>query len=721
MKERILDIINDVSFKKMKLVDFKEALGSPSDYELKKALDELVYEGYLFLGQEQTYILASKKKIFRGKINIKKQGFGFLDLDDQSIFISKDNINGAFDGDIVVVKALYAASKELSLEGKVLRVVERATNFVVGRFLKGEPNSLIEVENQRFDCLVGPDDTLGAITDHIVKAEIIEYGFGFVKARVIKILGYVNDPGMDILSVCYQYDLQTSFSDDIYEEAALIADKVSAEEIKKRIDRRSEKIVTIDGEDAKDLDDAISVKRLDNGNFFLGVYIADVSYYVKRDSKIDQEAYLRGTSVYLVDRVIPMLPERLCNGICSLNEGVDRLAIACEMEIDSNGCVVSENIFPTVINSSARMTYTNVNKILEHDEELINKYHDLVPMFFDMNELSNILINARVLRGSIEFETKEPKIRVDENGFPLEIYLKPRGISEGIIEEFMLKANETVAKKLCQLELPFIYRVHETPDKKKIERLLNVIKNMGYSVSFLSKDLTPKDCQHLLSSLEGKKGADGINILLLRSMMKARYSEECLGHYGLALKYYTHFTSPIRRYPDTLVHRMIREFLFENKTSEDNIHYWINHLPDFSLYTSRCEKTAVDCEREVISMKMAEYMSGFIGKHYEGLISSLTSFGMFVELENGVEGLIHIGNIDYDFYEFDEQRMIIVGQRSKRYFQLGDKLIISVKAASKTNRTVDFNLVKAIDNHKIVTTNKAKKKKGGKHEKRRRK
>lgn len=706
-----MEIINDQSFNKLQYNAFLNIVGEQEG--LKKALDQLVEEGYL-LKKKNFYCNPSLYNVFRGQIQVKDKGYGFVTIEGHDdVFIPKNNVNGAFSGDIVLVQVCYEYDDDFKSEGDVIRIIERGAHTIVGTFKRGQGFNLIisDNPNDKFNILVKDEDSLGAMNDHKVKACISEYGPNYVYATVTKILGSINDPGIDILSVCYKYDLETKFSDEVYQEAASISDTIDESEIEGRIDRRDYTVVTIDGEDAKDLDDAVSVKRLDNGNFFLGVYIADVSHYVKRDSKIDQEAYLRGTSVYLVDRVIPMLPERLCNGICSLNPHVDRLVIACEMEIDQNGHVVNSHIFPSVINSNERMTYTAVNAILDNDEIMVARYQYLKSFFDDMADLASILSDARYLRGAIDFETKEPKFKVDEKGYPLEIYIKPRGIAEGIIEEFMLMANETVARTINQMNLPFIYRVHEAPDKKKINAVLNVIKNMGYKAGFLSDEITPRDCQSLLLSLEGKPGAEGINILMLRSMMKARYSEECLGHYGLALKYYTHFTSPIRRYPDTLVHRMLHEFLFEKKTNQENINYWINHLPEFALYTSQCEKTAVDCERDVISMKAAEYMEGHIGEVFDGIISSLTNFGMFVELPNGVEGLIHISKIDFDYYSFDEQRMIIIGEMSRRYFQLGDRVRVKVTNASKAAKTIDFGLVKSIDNHV-----KGKKKKGGKHE-----
>lgn len=716
MKNRILDLFKENELYSLLIKDIANLLDINDLNSISNALNELVNDGYLVF-KKNKYHLAKKFGIYRGIIQIKQQGYGFVTIEgkESDVFVPRDYINGAFNKDLVLVKINKNFYDDKKDEASVIKVLDRGTNYIVGEFKKGISfNQIISNDKSfNYDILVKESDTLGAIDGHIVKASIYEYQSNYVFAKVEKILGSKKDPGIDILAICYKYDLETKFSDKVYNEAKNIPTVVLDKDKEGRIDRRDKIIFTIDGDDTKDIDDAISVTKLPNGNYLLGVYIADVSYYVQKNTEIDKEAYLRGTSVYLIDRVIPMLPEQLCNGICSLNPDCERLAIACEMEIDLYGKVVNKEIFPTIIKSRYQMTYNNVNKIIDRNVELCKKYSDIVPMIMDMYDLSIILANKRFERGSIEFESQEPKIEVDKDGVPLNVYIKPRGISEGIIEEFMLMANECVAKTINKLGLPFIYRIHENPNPEKILNLIKVIKAMGHKVGFLSKNMTNKDCQSLLLAFEDKKEFSGINYLLLRSMMKAKYSEECLGHYGLGLEYYTHFTSPIRRYPDTLVHRMLREFLFEGKTNIENISYWENNLSEFARYTSMCEKTAVDCEREVNDMKMAEYMENHIGEVYEGIVSSLTNFGIFVCLDNGIEGLIHISNINNDYYEYDSERMIIIGKRSHKYFQLGDKLVVKVISASKDNQNIDFSLVKAIDTHQEV---KKKKKDGRKYE-----
>ena len=515
-----------------------------------------------------------------------------------------------------------------------------------------------------------------------------------VKAEVLEILGHKNDPGIDILSVVYKYDIVPEFAPDALAQAAEISTELDTESYEGRRDLRGETIVTIDGEDAKDLDDAVHVRKLDNGNYLLGVSIADVSYYVTEGSPLDREAYFRGTSVYLVDRVIPMIPHRLSNGICSLNPQVDRLTITCEMEISPKGDIVNHEIFPSVIKTTERMTYHNVNLILKgEDEELMKRYESLIPMFELMYELSQILRQSRYERGSIDFDLDEAKIIVDEYGFPTGVELRDRGIAERIIEDFMLAANETVAEHFHWMDVPFIYRVHEHPKPEKLERFYKLARALGYEIKGTKDHVHPKALQMITEAVQGKPEHAAINTMMLRSLQKAKYSEESLGHFGLAAEFYTHFTSPIRRYPDLIVHRLIRRYLFEQDLSNDTLTYYNSIMPEIGVQTSKRERDAIDAEREVEDMKKAEYMTQFIDEEFEGVISSVTKWGMYVELPNTVEGLVHVNDLTDDFYEFDEDNLALVGRRTKTVYKLGDIVKVVVAAASKEERTIDFQLV----------------------------
>ena len=466
------------------------------------------------------------------------------------------------------------------------------------------------------------------------------------------------------------------------------------------MDLRNEVIVTIDGEDAKDLDDAISLKKLDNGNYYLGVHIADVSYYVGEGTPLDKEAFARGTSIYLVDRVIPMLPHKLSNGICSLNPHVDRLTISCFMEVDSEGKVVDHEIVPSVINSTERMTYTNVNRILANDQAMQLQYSHVKDLFFLMEELASILQKKRFKRGAIDFDAKEAKVIVDNRGNPIDVVLRQRGIGEHIIEEFMLLANETVAEHFYWLELPFLYRVHENPKPEKLLQFANVAKTLGYTIKGSLENVYPNELSAIIEASKDTPEHTIISTLLLRCMQKARYDEQCLGHFGLADEFYTHFTSPIRRYPDLIVHRMIRRFIFENTVDKKTIRYYQELMPEIAEQTSYREREAIDIEREVDDMKMAEYMEKHLGEEFEGTITSITNFGFFVELDNTIDGLVHVTDLTDDFYYYDERNLRYVGQRNGKVFKMSDRVKVRVASASKKDRTVDFEIVGIKSNKK---------------------
>lgn len=632
---------------------------------------------------------------FEGLISITAKGFGFVSVEslEEDIFVEAFNIKTALHKDKVKVKVLSIEDNG-RLKGRIMTVTQRGVTDVVGTYVKGSRGARVIPDDVRFNVVikVEEEDNLGAEFDDKVKVTIKEYiDKGVVSAIVTEVLGNKDLPGVDILSMCLKHDIHTDFNHATLEESALIPDVISEQDLVGRRDLRECCIFTIDGADAKDLDDAVGVKKLPNGNFELSVSIADVTHYIKEGTALDTDAFARGTSVYLTDRVIPMIPKKLSNGICSLNPQVDRLTITCNMEFDLNGVVVKHEIFPAVIKTKHRMTYDDVTAIIEGDVDLRTKYSEYVDHFDLMLVMQKVLKRKRYLRGSIEFDVKEAKIKIDDNGFPVDIIYRDRGISEEIIEEFMLLANETVAERFEQLGLPFIYRVHEQPNEEKIARLYKMTRLFGYTIKGGKDDVHPKALQKMLEIVDGKKEAPMINKMMLRTMEKARYAPENLGHYGLAATYYTHFTSPIRRYPDLIVHRMIRTFLFE-KQGENNeiISHFNGVMPEIAEHTSKKERGAIECERDVMDMKKAEYMTQFIGEIFDGVISSVTKWGMYVELPNTVEGLVRLADLNDDFYNFNEETMTIIGRHRKHVYRMGDTVKIKVKAANKEEGNVDF-------------------------------
>lgn len=645
--------------------------------------------------EEGIYMQDMIGKSFEGQISITVKGFGFVTVPEleEDIFVEPFNIKQALHKDTVKVKILSVEDNG-RLKGRVLTVARRGVTDVVGSYVKGSRGARVIPDDVRFNVVIKVDeeDNLGAQFDDKVKVTIKEYiDKGVVSAIVTEVLGNKDLPGIDILSMCLKHDINADFNDATLEEAALVPDVIPKEDFEGRRDLRDEVIFTIDGADAKDLDDAVGVKRLENGNFELSVSIADVTHYIKEGTALDNDAYARGTSVYLTDRVIPMIPKKLSNGICSLNPQVDRLTITCTMEFDHQGCVVGHEIFPAVIKTKHRMTYDDVTEILNDDEKLRAEYAAYVDHFDLMLKMAEILKKKRHVRGSIEFDVKEAKIKVDDTGFPIDIIYRDRGISEEIIEEFMLLANETVAEHFEKLKLPFIYRVHEQPNAEKLQRLYRMTRLFGYTIKGDKDDVHPKALQKMLEVVGGKKEAPMINKMMLRSMEKARYAENNLGHYGLAATYYTHFTSPIRRYPDLIVHRMIRTFLFEKQDSNNEvINHWGNIMPEIAAHTSKKERGAIECERDVMDMKKAEYMTQLVGDIFDGVISSITKWGMYVELPNTVEGLVRLQDMKDDFYHFNEDTMTIIGRNRKHVYRMGDQVKIKVKAANKDEGTVDF-------------------------------
>lgn len=703
LAERLLEFMQEEAYKPLTVDELVEAFKMEDAEQFKlliKTLNHLEHEGYIVRTRTNRYGIPEKMNLIRGKISGHARGFAFLLPDEQGIndvFIPGNELHSAMHGDIVLVR-LSPTSKGNRPEGTVIRIIERGVKEVVGTFMDSKHFGFVVADDKRIpnDIFIPKGNTLGAVDGHKVVVKITKYPEGRMSAEgeVVEILGHKNDPGIDILSVIYKYGLPQAFPEDVLEHANSIPEEVAEADMLGRRDLRHETIVTIDGADAKDLDDAVCVRRLENGNYHLGVHIADVSHYVTENSPIDVEAYERGTSVYLVDRVIPMIPHRLSNGICSLNPKVSRLAISCEMEINAKGEVVRHEIFPSVIQTTERMTYHDVRLIVEdEDDDVKEKYRELVPMFLQMKELALLLRSKRMNRGAIDFDFKEAKVLVDEEGNPLDIVLRDRTIAEQIIEEFMLAANETIAEHFHWLKVPFLYRIHEDPKVEKLEHFFEFITNFGYVVRGTANTVHPRALQQLLDEVKDTPEETVISTVLLRSMQQAKYDPNCLGHFGLSTDFYTHFTSPIRRYPDLIVHRLIRTYLFEGKMDEQSQQHFSEQLDDIARQTSERERRAVDAEREVDDMKKAEFMEDKIGQEFDGIISSVTNFGMFVELPNTVEGLVHVSYLTDDYYHFDERHLAMIGSRTGNVFRIGDEIQVRVVQVNKEEHSVDFEIV----------------------------
>lgn len=668
--------------------------------ELTDELRKLTEEVIVYHSNKDKYMMLEKSHLRKGVMRTNKKGFGFVEVDnlDDDIYVAQDNMNGAIHDDIVLVEITSKMNLD-RLEGRVLKVIKRQVQRYIGEITfdaKGKGHIKLDDNKIKLNIEIPKDKTLNAVDGHKVVVELVKKLNNNLKyeGKVVEIIGHKNDPGVDILSIIYKYNINTVFPDDVKEEVANINMEVLPEEYHGRRDLRDQMIFTIDGDDTKDIDDAISIEKFANGHYKLGVHIADVSYYVKEGSPLDNEAMERGTSVYLVDRVIPMLPHELSNGICSLNPNVDRLAISCVMEFDSTGKQLDYEIFPSVIKSRIQMTYKKVNSILEKNV-VPEGYEPYADTLREMSELATILRKAKVRRGYINFDIDEAKILVDENCKPTEITVRERGVGENLIEDFMIAANECVATHIYFMNLPFIYRVHEVPKEEKIRSFLAFVSNLGYNIPGDIKDTKPTTMQKILKALEDKPEYKILSSLLLRCMQKAVYKPVNLGHYGLASTCYTHFTSPIRRYPDTTVHRLLRTYLFENKIDNTTIRKWEEKLVYIADHSSDRERASVDCEREVEDMKMAEYMENHIGEEFNGMISSVTSFGMFVELDNLVEGLVPLRDMP-DFFVYDEERMTLTGEKSHVKYTIGDKVRVKVVRASKEDKTIDFEVVKKV-------------------------
>ena len=697
MEDEILSLLSDDNFleRSIDLLAKKlECTSSEKFIQLVKLMNDLEESGKIVRNKYNHYYLPNQFGMVLGTV----------DGQEKDIFISPGNLKDAFNKDVVLVEINPIGDPEKP-EGKILRVIKRGQTKLVGEIKKGKREYYVEADDSKFNKPIYVDHAHlhGAVVGHKVLVEIKVYK-PVLKGNVEKILGHKNDPGVDILSIVYDHDAPVEFPKNVYDQIEDIPDTLDGIDISDRVDLRNEVVVTIDGDDAKDLDDGISLKKLANGNYYLGVHIADVSYYVKEGSPLDKEAFLRGTSIYLADRVIPMLPHKLSNGICSLNPKVDRFTISCFMEVNQKGEVVDHEIVPAIINSTERMTYTNVNKILDGDQALQLEYSHVKDMFFLMQELASILQEKKAKRGAIDFDVKEAKVVVNGKGETVDVVLRNRGASDRIIEEFMLLANETVAKHFKWLELPFIYRVHEQPKTKKLMQFSSIAKVMGYSIKGSLEHIYPNELSSIIEASKDTPEHTIISTLLLRCMQKARYDEQCLGHFGLADEFYTHFTSPIRRYPDLIVHRLIRKYLFEKCIDDQTIRHYQEIMPEIALQSSNREREAIDIEREVDDMKIAEYMEKHIGEEFEGIISSITNFGFFVELDNTIDGLVHVSDLVDDFYFFDEKNLRYVGQRTGKVFKMSDRVKVKVSSASKVDKAVDFEIVGMKSNKKTRKT-----------------
>lgn len=704
MRDKILEILSS-SEKALSSIELLEALNMNSVSELTslyEVLNDLEDEALIYKTRKDKYMLFENSHLKIGRLSVNKKGFGFVTVPnlEDDIYIDESNLNGALDGDTVIIEDIKGTGKKD--EGRVVKILKKSNSYVVGTYdiVNNKPSFTPDNKKLKMHIIIDKADLDDLVPGHKIRVKIEkELPNHRYLGRVDKIIGHKNDPGVDILSIVYDYGINDVFSEDVMNEVDKLPSEVKKEETLERVDLTNECIFTIDGDDTKDIDDAVSIKK-DGENYILGVHIADVSYYVKEGTKLYEEAKDRGTSVYLVDRVIPMLPHKLSNGICSLNPGEDRLAISCVMTIDPRGKVISHDIFESVVKSRKQMTYKNVNKVLDGD--IPEDYKDFASDLKLMEELATILRKEKLSRGYLDFDTNEAKILVDESGKPYDIVLRERGKGENIIEDFMIAANETVASHIFYMGYPFVYRVHEVPDDEKVSDFLNSLSLMGINIKGTRHFDNPKVMQNILDSLRDKEGFDILSMLLLRCMRKAEYKDQNLGHYGLGSKCYTHFTSPIRRFPDTTVHNLLRKYVF-NKPNEHELNELISYyemkLPEICEHSSKKEKDSIDCERDVEKMKMAEYMESHIGEEYEGTISSCLNFGMFVQLPNMVEGLVHVSDIVGDYFNYNEELNALIGQRTKKMYKIGDKVKIKVINASKETSTIDFELVEKGDKH----------------------
>ncbi|MBS6507165.1 MAG: ribonuclease R [Paraclostridium bifermentans] len=706
LKQKLLGLISEAAYNPLK----KEELAMIFDIHHTEMpmfynfLDELVESGYLILTKKGKYTSPNQMGLFVGKLVSHKKGFGFVESDEeytQDLFIPADSLNGAMHNDRVIAEITTPATDEKRAEGRIIKVVERAITDVVGTFQESKNFGFVLPDNKKFnkDIFIPKKFFNGARGNDKVVCRITQWPTEDRKpeGKIIEILGQKGDRYVEIASVIREHGLPEEFPKKVLDEAEKVAIEIPQEEIDRRLDLRDMNIFTIDGEDAKDLDDAVSIEVLDNGNYKLGVHIADVTHYVKEKSKLDKEALKRATSVYLVDKVIPMLPKTLSNGVCSLNPFEDKLTLSVFMEIDHKGDVVKHDIKETIINSKARMTYTEVSDILEKDDEKLKKtFAKVADDFFTAEKLARILMKRREKRGAIDFDFPEAKIILNNDGDVVDIKQYERRISNRIIEEFMLITNETVAEHFFWLNMPFVYRVHETPAHEKIETLNKFISTFGYVIKGDLESVHPKALQGIIEQIHGKTEEKAISTIMLRSLKQARYSPECVGHFGLAAQYYSHFTSPIRRYPDLQIHRIIKEFL-NGKISQKRQDQLAQIVDYASTQSSEREREAELAERDVKDIYKARYMEDRVGEEFVGIVSSVTSFGMFIELDNTVEGLVRLADMSDDYYIFDENTFTILGERTKKMYRIGDVVKIRVEKVNVDFKEIDFKLLEKIE------------------------
>ena len=698
-KERILAYMESEGYVPIKRRDMRAMLSVPQEdrEKFENLINELIAEGRVFETKKGKLASPKDLQMATGTFIGHARGFGFVtpDAGGEDIFIPASETMGAMQKDRVLYKVLHKAEKGKKADGVIVRILERGQQRIVGTFEAGSKGyGFVVADDKKIakDIFISRENTKGAVTGHKVVVEITDYGEDRrnPEGKVIEILGHINDPGVDILSVIRRYELAVEFPEEVYAEIEHLGTEVAEADKKGREDLRDLLTITIDGADAKDLDDAVSLKRLGNGNFELGVHIADVSHYVRENTALDKEAYARGTSVYLVDRVIPMLPHKLSNGICSLNPHVDRLALSCLMEVNGRGEVVSHRILESIINSDYRMTYTAVREILEDGTPaLLEQYAEILPMLEDMEELRQILGEKRRKRGSVNFDLPESKIILDENGKPIDIKPYEKSIATNMIEEFMLVCNETIAENSFWQEMPFMYRSHQEPDEEKLEKMEQFLRGFGYYLRKKDGEIHPRELQKVLQKAEETDEERIITRMVLRSMMQARYTAENGGHFGLAAKYYCHFTSPIRRYPDLEIHRMIKKML-HGELDEKASAYYRRKMPDWAKHCSKQERVAEDAERDTDALKKVEFMEDKVGQIYEGIISGVTNWGIYVELPNTIEGMVALSQMDDDYYEFDEKKMLVFGKRTKKSYRLGDKVVVSVAKVDRMMGTIDF-------------------------------
>jgi len=713
-KQAIIDYIEQDNRESIEVNDVTNKFNNHDSVQFKrqvKALAALEREEKIEMLGDGRLRLKRLPDSLVGTFSGTDRGFGFVMVEDEGIddiFVPAKATKLAFDGDTVEVEITEAPdpSGGRSAEGKITRIIERKTEQVIGEFipytddeiadynlygyvkakLKKGPEHIIQIE------MSGLNPTRG----EIVSVDITHYPAykgEDMRGVVTETIGHKDEPGIEILSIVHKHNIRSEFPDEVLAEAEQVPDQISAADLKGRRDLRGQQIITIDGADAKDLDDAVTVERLDNGHFQLGVHIADVSHYVREDSALDKEAFERGTSSYLTDRVIPMLPQRLSNGICSLHPKVDRLTLSCEMEINQQGNVVAYDIFPSVIRSVERMTYEAVNHILEEKHPQTRKqYQSLVPMLEEMAELHHILEQKRRHRGAIDFDSDEAKIIVDKDGKAIDIELRERRVGERLIESFMLAANETVSEHYSKADLPILYRVHEQPDESKMKRFLEFITTFGLTAQASKDSITPKDLQGVMDRIKDEPYEAVISMLLLRSMQQARYDVDPIGHYGLGADYYSHFTSPIRRYPDLILHRLIHYYDEVGRSQQDKKR-WASRLPDMAKHSSEAERRAIDAERETDELKKTEFMADKVGQEFMGTIISITGFGMFIQLPNTVEGLVHVSMMDDDYYRFDEDHLVMIGERTGKVFRIGQPIKVKLMRADVEEVQIDFSIV----------------------------